>query len=168
MRFKYCPDCGGRLSAKNLGDEENVPWCEGCSKPWFEMFYNCIIAIAHRDGRYALIRQKNGDGTTDENKFICVSGYIRPGETAQQAAVREVKEELGLTALSCRVVSTYMYEKKQMLMTGLSVEVAQGDFKLSDELIEARWFDERQASERLAGTSVGKELFADMMKSRKE
>ncbi len=166
MRFKYCPDCGSRLSSKDLGDEKDVPWCEACSKPWFEMFPCCIIAIAHRDGSYALIRQQSCDEIKDD-KFICVSGYIKTNETAQQAAVREVKEELGLDALSCQLISTYPYEKKQMLMIGFSVEVGEGGFTLSDELVEARWFDENEAREKLKNTSVGNLLFDDIIRRNK-
>lgn len=167
MRFTFCPDCGEKLTQRDIGDEKNVAWCGNCNRPWFDMFYNCIIAIAHRDGKYALIRQKNGDGTTDENKFICVSGYIKPCETAEEAAVREVEEELGLKAVSCRLISTYAYHRKQMLMTGLSVEVRDSDFKISEELIEAEWFDAAQAEEKLKNTSIGKELFCDIRKIEK-
>lgn len=166
MRFKYCPDCGSRLSSKDLGDEKDVPWCEACSKPWFEMFPCCIIAIAHREGRYALIRQQSSDDIKDD-KFVCVSGYIKTNETAQQAAVREIKEELGLDALSCELISTYPYEKKQMLMIGFSAEVGDGDFSLSDELVEARWFDEDEAREKLKNTSVGNLLFDDIIRRKK-
>lgn len=166
MRFKYCPDCAAELSSKDLGDEKDVPWCNACGRPWFEMFPCCIIAVAHRDGKYALIRQHGCDDIKDD-RFICVSGYIKPDETAQQAAVREISEELGLEALSCELISTYAYSKKQMLMIGFSAEVAEGDFSLSDELVEARWFDEDEAREKLKNTSVGNLLFDDIIRRNK-
>ena len=162
MRFKYCPDCAAKLSSKNLGDEMNVPWCDACGKPWFDMFPCCIIAIAHRDGKYALIRQHSYDEIKDD-RFICVSGYIKPDETAQEAAEREIKEELGLDVISCRLISTYAYKKKQMLMIGFSAEVSEGDFRLSDELVEARWFTADEAKEKLRNTSVGNILFEEII-----
>lgn len=162
MRFKYCPDCAAKLSTKNLGDEKNVPWCDTCGKPWFEMFPCCIIAIAHRDGKYALIRQHSCDDIKDD-RFICVSGYIKPDETAQQAAKREIEEELGLDVLSLRLISTYAYNKKQMLMIGFLAEVSEGDFRLSDELVEARWFNADEAREKLRNTSVGNILFEEII-----
>ena len=38
MKFSYCPDCGSKLSSRQLGDEVDVPWCDACGRPWFDMF----------------------------------------------------------------------------------------------------------------------------------
>lgn len=83
-------------------------------------------------------------------------------ETAEQAAVREVTEELGLKPVKVRLVATYAYQKKQMLMTGFLAELPEGDFSLSDELIAAQWFDESEVGVRLADSSVAKLLFNDI------
>ncbi len=114
MRFDYCPKCGARLSCRDLGDERGVPWCDRCGRPWFEMFPCCVIVLARRGGKYALIKQ-NSCEQSERDKFVCVSGYIKTGESAEDAACREVTEELGLVPLSCKLISSYVYEKKQML-----------------------------------------------------
>lgn len=33
MRFTYCPDCGKKLIMKEIGDEGEIPYCDGCKKP---------------------------------------------------------------------------------------------------------------------------------------
>ncbi len=162
MRFSFCPDCGKRLSARDLGDELNVPWCDGCGKPWFEMFPCCVIVLARRQGKYALIKQ-NSCEKSERDKFVCVSGYIKTGESGKQAAIREVKEELGLDVLSCSLVSTYVYNKKQMLMLGYAADVSEGEFQLSDELCGAQWFDVEQTVELLGKTTVGDELIKGIL-----
>lgn len=96
MRFTFCPDCASRLVSRKTGDDGLVPYCEQCKRLWFDMFYNCVIVLARRGNKYALIRQHSGDGSISEDRFVCVSGYIMTNETAEQAAVREVTEELGL------------------------------------------------------------------------
>ncbi|MBR4306079.1 MAG: NUDIX domain-containing protein [Ruminiclostridium sp.] len=164
MRFTYCPDCGKLLSHRDLGDEKNVPWCDTCNRPFFDTFYTCIIAIARCGDKYALIRQKNDDSEKDESKYICVSGYIGVCESAEAATIREIKEELGLDAVSVTPVSSYVYEKKKMLMLGFCAEVKQTDFNISDELIEAHWFDKETALERLKNTAIGKQLLVDILK----
>ena len=162
MRFTFCPDCGEKLIGRAIGDDSLVPYCEHCDRPWFDMFYNCVIVLARRGDKYALIRQHRGDGSISEDRFVCVSGYIKAGETAEQAAVREVTEELGLKPVKVRLVASYAYQKKQMLMTGFLAELPEGDFSLSDELIAAQWFDEAEVGVRLAGSSVAKLLFKDI------
>lgn len=97
MRFTFCPDCASRLVSHKTGDDGLVPYCEQCKRLWFDMFYNCVIVLVRRGNKYALIRQHSGDGSISEDRFVCVSGYIMTNETAEQAAVREVTEELGLS-----------------------------------------------------------------------
>ncbi|MBQ8931005.1 MAG: NUDIX domain-containing protein [Ruminiclostridium sp.] len=164
MRFTYCPDCGKLLSHRDLGDEKNVPWCDDCNRPFFDTFYTCIIAIARCGDRYALIRQKNDDSETNTEKFICVSGYIGVCESAEAAAMREIKEELGIDAKKVTMISSYVYEKKKMLMLGFCADVEQMEFNISGELIEAHWFDKDTALEKLKNTSIGKELLLDILK----
>ena len=112
MRFTFCPDCASRLVSHKTGDDGLVPYCEQCKRLWFDMFYNCVIVLVRRGNKYALIRQHSGDGSISEDRFVCVSGYIMTNETAEQAAVREVTEELGLKPVKVRLVATYAYQKK--------------------------------------------------------
>ncbi len=162
MKFTFCPDCGAKLIGCAIGDDGDVPYCERCNRPWFDIFYNCVIVLVKRGDKYALIRQHSGDGTISEDRYVCVSGYIKTGETAEQAAVREVTEELGLKPLSVHLAATYAYNKKPMLMTGFLAELPEGEFSLSDELITAQWFDETDAAKKLADSSVAKLLFKDI------
>ena len=162
MRFTFCPDCGAKLIGRAIGDDGLVPYCGHCDRPRFDMFYNCVIVLARRGDKYVLIRQHSGDGSISEERFVCVSGYIMANETAEQAAVREVTEELGLKPVKVRLVASYVYQKKQMLMTGFLAELPEGDFSLSDELIAAQLFDEAEVGVRLAGSSVAKLLFKDI------
>ena len=159
-RRKY--DCGAKLIGRKIGDDGDVPYCEHCNRPWFDIFYNCVIVLAKRGDKYALIRQHSGDGTMSEERYVCVSGYIKTGETAEQAAVREVTEELGLKPLSVHLVATYAYNKKPMLMTGFLAELPEGEFSLSDELITAQWFDENEVRTKFKGSSVCDRLFDDI------
>ena len=93
MRYQYCPKCGAKLSLRRLGDDGEVPWCASCEMPWFDTFSTCVIAlVTDGAGQVALLRQKY-----ISNRYAnLVSGYMQPGETAEEAAAREIGEELGL------------------------------------------------------------------------
>lgn len=142
MRFRYCPDCGAKLTARELGDEGLVPWCEGCQKPLFDVFAVCIIAlVVDEAGEAALLRQGEPSGPYRN----LVSGYIQPGETAEETARREIQEEIGVAVERLRFAGTYWFGKKEMLMVGFIAEAKRQEFRLSTEVQGAEWVPARQA-----------------------
>lgn len=136
MRFKHCPDCGALLSHCDLGDERDVPWCDACGRPWFSVFPTAIIALVHNDrGEVLLLRQ---DYISTEFRNL-VSGYMVPGENAEQCARREILEETGLHVDRLELVLTSWFEKKQMLMVGFFAHVSDTALRLSSEVDDAEW-----------------------------
>jgi len=142
MEFKYCPDCGTKLIKKNIGDEGNVPYCEKCNKPLFDVFSTCIIVlVVNLDNKVALLRQNY-----ISNQYCnLVSGYMKPGECAEETAYREVKEELGISISSLKIIGTYWFDKKDMLMIGFIANTTETEFKLSEEVDNAFWVPVKEA-----------------------
>ena len=160
MQFTFCPQCGGRLTQKKIGDEGEVPFCGECGRPWFGFSYPCVICLlTDGAGKYALIRQ-----TYATRNYVCVAGFIHEGETAEQTAVREVREETGLEVLNMRYISSYYYPKHDNLMIGYLCTVKPGEFRLSGEVERAGWFGPEETRELLSHGTVGRELFRDSLK----
>jgi NAD+ diphosphatase len=121
---------------REIGDEGMVPYCEKCDFPLFDMFSTSIItAVVNEYGEIALLRQNY----VSTSNYVCVAGYIKVGESAEETVMREVKEELGQDAESIEFVRSYPYEKKQMLMLGYKTTVKKKDFELSGEVDSAEW-----------------------------
>ena len=60
MRFKHCPTCGQELIEREIGCEGKLPYCDGCKKPWLEMFSACIISVVVNEfDEVALLKQSN-------------------------------------------------------------------------------------------------------------
>lgn len=136
MHFQYCPNCGARLKEKEIGDEGLVPYCDLCKTPWFDMFSTCIIAlVVNENGEAALLRQ----GYISSRYYNLVSGYMKPGETAEITAQREIYEEIGIQVSSLEFAGTYWYGKKDMLMIGFLAKANRRDFVLSGEVEAAEW-----------------------------
>ena len=139
MRFRYCPDCGRELGSCVLGDEGAVPWCDGCGKPWFPVFPCCVICLVHSANGRVLLLNQNYISTEYMN---LVSGYITPGESAEECAVREIKEETGLEVVELRPARTWWFGRKQMLMVGFLAKADDTQpLVLSGEVDGARWVD---------------------------
>ncbi|MDE6006039.1 MAG: NUDIX domain-containing protein [Muribaculaceae bacterium] len=136
MKFKFCPDCGKKLSHRDLGDEMQVPWCDECDKPWFPVFPVAIIALVYNDDGEVLLLRQNYISTQFHN---LVSGYIVPGEDAETCAVREIWEETGLKVDRLRLVLTSWFDAKEILMIGFFAHTLQKKLTLSSEVDDAQW-----------------------------
>lgn len=136
MRFHYCPDCGSALVLRPIGDEGDTPYCENCRRPLFDMFSTCIIALVVNDrGEAALLRQ----GYISDRYYNLVSGYMKPGESAEECARREIGEELGLRVTALESAGTFWFAKRDMLMIGFFACTDQTGLSLSREVDSARW-----------------------------
>lgn len=137
MHFKYCPDCGQKLTERELGDEGMVPWCEKCDKPWFDMFPVATISLVYNDNNEVLLLRQNYISTQFHN---LVSGYITPGESAEECAVREIMEETGQKVEKLELVMTNWFAKKDMMMVGFFAKVHKSPLHLSVEVDSAGWY----------------------------
>ncbi|MBE5938223.1 MAG: NUDIX domain-containing protein [Lachnospiraceae bacterium] len=149
MHFTYCPHCGTKLINKEIGDEGEIPYCSNCEIPLWDMFTTSVIcAVVNDNKEVALIRQNY----VSETNYVCVAGIMKPGESAEDTVVREVKEELGLDVYKVKPIRTYPYDKKEMLMLGYVAYAKKAEFVLSKEVDSAGWF---AFDEALAGIKNG-------------
>ena len=96
MIQKHCYECGTELTEKELEGEGIVPYCPQCQQYRFPM-YNVAVSMIVTDeetGKILLIQQYG------KPTYILVAGYVNRGEAAEDAVVREVREETGYTLTS--------------------------------------------------------------------
>ena len=154
MRYTHCPDCGRILSARELGDEGLVPWCDDCRRPWFDSFSTCIItAVLNADGQVLLQRESRRP-----EMEVLVAGYIKPGESAEEATRREIAEETGLTATFLRYVGSWPHGGGDRLMLGFAAQ-AEGEAKPdSTEVVSSRWATLDEAVAALRQGSIAQQV----------
>ncbi len=155
MRFTYCPHCGTKLISKEIGDEGMIPYCEKCNIPLWDMFTTSIIAAVVNEYREVALLRQNYVSLT---KYVCVAGIMKLGESAEETAIREIKEEIGQDVEKLKYVGSYPYEKKEMLMLGFKATVKKKDFKLSSEVDAAEWVRYENALSLLREGSIAWQL----------
>lgn len=103
-----------------------------------------ITAIANTDFSKVLLCKSGAPRNKGRNMYACVSGFVEPGETVENAAAREVWEETGLNVDNVDVVVTQPWPFPNNLMLGCIARVNENqDISLTHdcELEDARWVD---------------------------
>jgi ADP-ribose pyrophosphatase len=114
-----------------------------------------MIAVDHKD-RVLLVRQYRLPA--GQYLWEIPAGRIDAGETAAQAAKRELIEETGLRAKKWKKLTTFYpspgYVEEKMTIY-LAKDLTQGDsHPMDDERIEAKWFTKKELTEAIRKNKI--------------
>ena len=164
MIFTYCPKCGEKLGEKEIGDEGFVPFCLSCNSPWFSFSYPCVLCLVV-DEEENVVLTKAIEWAND-NRYGFIGGYIKEGETAEDAAKREVEEEIGLIVDELKFIKTYCHNKNG-LMIDFICKVKHAEIKKSEkELYSAEWFPINEALNLMRQSGLPQLLIDDYLQSK--
>ncbi len=156
MRYQYCPQCGTKLTTKTAGDDGEVPFCASCGKYRFDSFASCVIVLTYNEYDEIVLCRQN---YLSDRYTSVTSGYIAPGETAEEAAVREVREELGIDLESLEYAGTVWFDKGDMLMHAFVGFAHKCELKLSKEIDSAQWVPYKEAPDTMFPDRPGNALY---------
>ena len=136
MNMNYCMECGTLLHPKPHGDEGLVPYCESCGAFRHPVFNTAVSLLVMDETKehIILIRQYG------RPHYILVAGYVNQGEDAEDAARRELMEELGLTAKSVTFNRSRYFPPSNTLMLNFTVTVDCTEAHPNEEVDDWRWF----------------------------
>lgn len=66
-------------------------------------------------------------------------GRLEPGETAEQAAEREIKEEVGLSVWRLHPIRRMFLGEGRFVLQVFATEAFEGEIVVSDEVTDYRW-----------------------------
>ncbi|WBB54950.1 NAD(+) diphosphatase [Verrucosispora sp. WMMD573] len=120
-----------------------------------------MIVLVHDDidggeGRCLLGNNATWPSTGHGRRFSCLAGYLEPGESAEAAVLREVREEVGVEVSDIRYAGSQAWPFPGSLMLGFLATADPGHPLRLDpaEIAEARWFSRREIEAALAGRPV--------------
>jgi 8-oxo-dGTP diphosphatase len=94
-----------------------------------------VLVFIRQDDRILLVRQDYGSGY-----WSLPGGSMEHGESIDEAAVREVKEETSLDVRIMRVVGLYAKPKEEAIAITLEAEVTGGTLQADNEIDECCFF----------------------------
>ncbi|WFF01313.1 NAD(+) diphosphatase [Micromonospora sp. WMMD964] len=108
------------------------------------------------EGRCLLGNNAGWPGTPGGRRYSCLAGYVEPGESAEAAVLREVREEVGLGIEHIGYVGSQAWPFPGSLMLGFLATADPDDPVRVDpsEIAYARWFSRREIGAALAGETV--------------
>ncbi|ATA75700.1 MULTISPECIES: NUDIX hydrolase [Capnocytophaga] len=143
MIFKHCPNC----TSTNVEFPNNVRFfCHDCQ---FTYFHNIAAAVAvlFTYEQKILFTVRNVD--PDKGKLDLPGGFIDPKENAEEAACREIKEELGIDVLPSQLKyigthpNDYLYKNVPYRTMDIFFECpltnSQVSVAATDEIEALRW-----------------------------
>jgi NAD+ diphosphatase len=130
----FCGKCGGPLTFEK---DERAKKCTSCGNIIYPKISPAAIVAVIRDGKILLARSRR----FTHNLYSVLAGFVEPGESIEECAVREIFEETGITVKNLRYFGSQPWPFPDSLMVGFTAEYESGDIVLDDrELVDAGWF----------------------------
>lgn len=147
--MRYCPKCGARFATGGF-ERTPYPTCAACGFVFYRgpsLAAGCMVI---EGGRLLLARRAI---EPYEGTWYVPSGFVDYGETPEEAAVRELREE---TELTVRITGLYDMRtwhddprKDGVMLFYLAARVA-GDAKAGDDAAAVDWFAPETLPEDIA------------------
>ncbi|MBV9915160.1 MAG: NAD(+) diphosphatase [Solirubrobacterales bacterium] len=133
-RHRFCSTCGTNTVIEEAGHSRRCPRCGAHHFPRTDPVV--IMTVEHE--RRLLLGRRAG---WPAGRCSVLAGFISPGESAEEAVIREVREESGIIAREPCYVTSQPWPFPSSLMLGFDAVSDGGDpAPADDELDEVGWF----------------------------
>jgi NAD+ diphosphatase len=132
---RYCGKCGSPTSQVK---HEFALQCEPCRTRYYPRIAPCIIVVI-TDGEKVLLAQ--GEKHKEQGWYGAIAGFVESGESAEQAVVREVREEVDIHIKNIRYQNSQAWPFPNQLMLGYLADYESGIINPAPgEIADAQWF----------------------------
>jgi NAD+ diphosphatase len=131
---RYCGSCAVPTA---LVPGERARRCLRCGAAFYPRIAPAVIVLVEWNDQILLARNAN----FSPGRFSLVAGFVEPGESLEQAAVREVREEVGIELADLQYYGSQPWPFGRSLMIGFHARYAGGHVRVDGvEIAEAGWF----------------------------
>jgi NAD+ diphosphatase len=156
----FCSICGNQNS---FNKKEGAFECSCSAAPKYPTISPCIITLIYDEDNILLGRSK----FFPPNMYSTLAGFIEAGENAEEALIREVKEEVNVEITNIKYFSSQSWPFPAQLMLGYFCQYKKGEIILNDaELEDARWFDIKELPIIPPDASISGQLIRSYIEGR--
>ena len=151
-RYRFCPDCGLSLSEGVIAGSSRLH-CPSCGFIRYENPLPVVVAVAVQGDRFLLIKR----GIPPKKGYWGFpSGFVECGETPEEACLRELQEEAGVSGEIARIIRVIRLADEElygdMLVVSYLVRVTGGVPRAGDEVDEVRYHTAAELPRYLAAS----------------
>lgn len=151
----FCGRCGQRMRDH---ETEGARTCQSCGLTVYPTVSPAIIVAVEREGKLLLARSPH----FPKGRYSVLAGFVEPGETLEQAVVREVLEEVSVRVKEIRYFGSQPWPFPHSLMVGFSAAWESGEICVDGKEIEdAGWFAPEEFPEIPPPLSISRRLIDD-------
>lgn len=136
MSARFCIKCGSTLRRRAVrGQRRSV--CTSCGHVHFDDPKVAVGVVAERSGRILLVQR---DLNPHRGEWSFPSGYVDAGESLEDAAVREAREETDVDIRIQRLLGAYSAPGERVIFIAYAARVIRGRINVGDECQDVRYF----------------------------
>ncbi|MDQ0768509.1 NAD+ diphosphatase [Pseudarthrobacter defluvii] len=145
----HCPRCGTPTEVESGG------WVRRCPADRSEHFPRTdpaiIVTVVGPDGRLLL----GGGGPVDARNYSTLAGFVEPGESLEEAVVREIQEEVGVRVTACQYLGSQSWPFPASLMLGFTAVTEDAQATPDGvEVTRARWFSREELQDAVLSGEI--------------
>jgi mutator protein MutT len=137
--YAHCPRCGGPLEKRVVFSHDPPRLvCAACRFVFYLDPKLAVGTICTKDGKIVMLRRAIEPAY---GKWVFPGGYVDRGESLEDAARREAREEIGVEVRLTRLLNVYSYTGRPVVVVVYEAEVAGGEIRGGEEALEVRSFE---------------------------
>jgi NAD+ diphosphatase len=152
---QYCGKCGNANKSVEAGHARRCTECRNMSFPRTDPAVIMLVEHMFPDGiaRCLLGRQASWKA----GMYSTLAGFVDPGETLEEAVVREVLEETAVVVENPQYITSQPWPFPASVMLGFTAVATSTTIDISkDDLENCQWFSREQLSDFYADTKTDK------------
>lgn len=129
--------CGRCATETRRVDADRSRKCPSCGLSVYPRIAPAVITVVERGDEVLLAH-----GTRFPAPFYsAIAGFVEPGESLEQAVVREIREEVGVEVTDVRYFGSQPWPFPHSLMIGFHATWASGEIRIDpEEIADAKFF----------------------------
>ncbi|MDR2897568.1 MAG: NAD(+) diphosphatase [Spirochaetaceae bacterium] len=131
---RFCGFCGGAMVDDKY---ETARRCTTCERILYPRLSPTVMVLVEKGDSILLVRHSD----TNTDNYTCIAGYVEHGESLEDCAIREVRDETSLEITNIRYQGSQCWPYPDQLMATFRADWAEGEIILQDrDIRESAWF----------------------------
>jgi ADP-ribose pyrophosphatase YjhB (NUDIX family) len=164
--YHYCPKCGKPWNTKDATAKigKHIA-CGSCGFILYSDPKVAVSVIVHVDGKIVMLERTL---PTEQGSWAIPGGFVDAGESLETAAIREMREEVGLNIDITGLIGVYSNEGNPVILVVYEGKITGGKLECGAEALKIALFDYDSIPWESLAFDVNRKALHDYYKQNQE